>query len=129
MMRFDGRIKEQLAQMKEQYPKIKAVIMGTRSTDPHGASLGTFQPTDSGWPELMRVNPIISFSYSDIWLLLRGLSLPYCTLYDVGYTSLGNVATTHPNPALRYTDSNGVVHYRPAYTLTDQDQERAGRPA
>lgn len=127
MMKYNGRIKEQLAQLKEQHPNIKAVVMGTRSTDPHGASLKVFHPTDEGWPQLMRINPILSFSYNNVWALLRGLSLPYCTLYDEGYTSLGSVSTTSPNPALRYTDADGAVRYKPAYELTDLDLERAGR--
>ena len=127
MMRYDGLIKDQMVKMKDEHPDIKAVIMGTRSTDPHGANLNAFQLTDRGWPEFMRVNPILKFSYSNIWALLRGLSLPYCKLYDVGYTSLGSVQTTQLNPALRYTDSNGVVHYRPAYTLSDDLLERSGR--
>lgn len=130
MMRFNGGIKDQLAQMKQQHPSIKAVIMGTRSTDPHG-DMDLFQMTDGDWPELMRVNPILNFSYNDVWELLRSLNLPYCSLYDMGYTSLGSVENTHVNPALRSTDSNGVISYNPAYTLQISDQnrhlERAGR--
>ena len=131
MMRFDGGLKDQLTLMKTKYPHIKAVIMGTRSTDPHGANMKPFHPTDNGWPELMRINPILNFTYNDVWELLRGLSLPYCSLYDKGYTSLGSIENTHLNPALRYTDANGVVHYKPAYELAlgedNQSLERAGR--
>ncbi|XP_067947706.1 FAD synthase-like [Watersipora subatra] len=127
IMKFTGKIKEQLAEMKRQHPNIKAIIMGTRLTDPHGQHLTAFQPTDQGWPTVMRVNPILSFSYSNIWTLLRGLSLPYCTLYDDGYTSLGSASSTKMNPALKYVDSDGTVRYRPAYTLTDGELERAGR--
>lgn len=129
MLRFEGNIKAQLTQLRENHPTIKAVIMGTRASDPDGGGLKSFQMTDEGWPEFMRVNPILNWSYNDVWYFLRRLSLPYCCLYDVGYTSLGSMENTHPNPALRYTDSKNIVHYKPAYTLIVKDDrdERAGR--
>jgi len=65
---------------------------------------------------------------------LRLHKLPYCKLYDQGYTSLGSVLDTLPCPALRKVDavgSNGEdtyeEEYYPAYMLKDWDQERAGR--
>ena len=35
LIRYEGRIKENLAALKEGYPNVKAVLMGTRKTDPH----------------------------------------------------------------------------------------------
>jgi len=32
--------------------------------------------------------------------MLRGFSLPFCSLYELGYTSLGKQRDTKPNPAL-----------------------------
>ena len=124
MVKKSGKIKDALFELKRDMPHIAAVLMGTRSTDPYSASLRSFTPCDPGWPDLMRVNPILTWSYEQVWCFLRQLNVPYCPLYDVGYTSLGNVHNTQRNPAL--LDEDGVT-YKPAHSLTDGSLERAGR--
>ena len=49
---------------------------------------------------MMRINPILELSYDDIWRFLLRYELPYCCLYDRGYTSLGDIHSTIPNPLL-----------------------------
>jgi len=105
---------------------IKAIFVGTRRTDPHGGKLGPFNMTDRGWPEFMRVHPVLDWRYAEVWAFLRHLDIPYCELYDQGYTSLGGTNDTHPNPALRVEDG-GAVRYRPAYELVEDAEERLGR--
>ena len=83
--------------------------------------------TDGDWPRVMRVNPILSWDYHQVWRFIRALSLPYPSLYDQGYTSLGNPDNTQPNPALATTNSTGEVKFQPAYTLQDPGLERQGR--
>jgi len=124
---IDGRIKDAMAKLKQTRPAIAAVLMGTRRSDPNSATLKDFSPTDSDWPPYMRVNPVLNWTYSDVWQFIRQLSLPYSVLYDRGYTSLGSIENTHPNPQLKRVDKNGIVSYRPAYELSDPDSERAGR--
>ena len=75
----------------------------------------------------MRINPILNWTYKDVWKFLRVLELPYCVLYDRGYTSLGNKSTTVPNPELKLIDSSGKISYRPAYMLDMDAKERSGR--
>lgn len=104
-------------------PHIKAVCVGTRRTDPYGSGLKPFLPTDNGWPELMRVHAIVDWDYNDVWDFLRSLEVPYCELYDKGYTSLGGINNTAPNPALRKEDGT----YMPAWMLKDGELERNGR--
>lgn len=38
--------------------------MGTRRDDPHGYNLDKITPTDKDYPPLLRVNPIIDWSYA-----------------------------------------------------------------
>ena len=46
--------------------------------------LTNFQKSDPGWPEIMRVHPILDWDYGDIWAALEGMCVPYCVLYDYG---------------------------------------------
>ncbi|KAG6887965.1 hypothetical protein C0995_011358 [Termitomyces sp. Mi166 len=95
----DG-IRLALEAYKRRFPHITAILLGTRRSDPHGANLSHRNMTDEGWPRFERINPIINWSYSQVWTFLRQLKVPYCCLYDEGYTSLGSTFNTFPNPAL-----------------------------
>ena len=124
MLKFKGKIKDGLFELHRQIPQITAIFMGTRSTDPFSCNLASFSPCDEDWPPLMRINPIISWSYNDVWLFLQKNEIPYCSLYDQGYTSIGNTKNTKKNPALLNSDTG---EYKPAYCLSDGTLERAGR--
>ncbi|XP_064634577.1 FAD synthase-like isoform X2 [Lineus longissimus] len=127
LIELSGKIKDCLGRLKQDQPHIKAMFMGTRNTDPYSGHLGHFAKTDSDWPEYMRISPILDWDYSELWAFLRKLNLPYCGLYDRGYTSLGSMDNTHPNPKLQYTDDKGILRYQPAYLLGDAKLERDGR--
>ncbi|TFL03813.1 hypothetical protein BDV98DRAFT_525429 [Pterulicium gracile] len=89
-----------LQDYKSKLPHITAILIGTRSTDPHGARLSFRNMTDPDWPQYERINPIINWSYNHIWEFLLKYKIPYCSLYDEGFTSLGSTYNTFPNPAL-----------------------------
>ncbi|SGY49101.1 BQ5605_C001g00738 [Microbotryum silenes-dioicae] len=141
----DGGMKEALQnyldQKKQEVP-IQAVLVGTRRHDPHGVQhLAPFARTDGGWPDFMRVHPILDWTYKEIWDFLRHPDLTlggskeaglieWCELYDYGYTSLGSTHNTFPNPMLKAIGDTSVKGgWRPAWELKDETQERAGRDA
>ncbi|EPY50058.1 FAD synthetase [Schizosaccharomyces cryophilus OY26] len=104
-------------------PNIQAILIGIRRLDPHGLHRVAFEMTDKGWPKFMRVQPILDWTYSEVWDLLLETKTKYCILYDKGYTSLGGISDTSPNPALKNKDGS----YSPAYLLPDASLERFGR--
>jgi 3'-phosphoadenosine 5'-phosphosulfate sulfotransferase (PAPS reductase)/FAD synthetase len=115
-------MKMAFAQFLELNPQVKAIFVGVRRTDPYCEDLSGLDPTDNGWPSFVRIHPILDWRYSDIWDYLRTRNVPYCRLYDLGWTSIGDRDRTTPNPSLK----NGN-EFKPAYCLEDESQERAGR--
>lgn len=108
--------------------KIKGVYMGVRGGDPYTEDMEHFSPSSPGWPPFLRVNPILRWTYADVWSFLRDCQLDYCSLYDHGYTSLGNIFDTVQNPELWRSGEDGKEgYYLPAYELKDGSSERCGR--
>lgn len=103
IFRITGGMKYALGVYKDKFPGVEAILIGMRRSDPHGGKLSHTQLTDADWPQFMRIHPVLNWSYSDVWDFLRKSEVPYCTLYDVGYTSLGSTYNTFPNPALLRT--------------------------
>ncbi|CAM9327513.1 unnamed protein product [Chrysoparadoxa australica] len=104
--------------------QIEAVVMGQRYGDPWTSDLEMMEPSSPGWPKFIRVNPVLKWKFSHVWLFLRECKLPYCRLYDEGYTSLGEANETQKNPALLQSDG---ITYKKAHELVDEDLERVSR--
>ena len=49
-----------------------------------------FHPSRGRW----KLNPLAYWSYDEVWSYIRKNSVPYNTLYDQGYTSIGDEMTT-----------------------------------
>ncbi|KMU87186.1 FAD-synthetase [Coccidioides immitis H538.4] len=113
-----------------------------RRNPPHRPTrekLTHFDRTDHGWPDFMRIHPVIDWHYVEIWAFIRHLGVEYCQLYDQGYTSLGGTNDTHPNPKLQINKASPVEaskpsnagqetpKFRPAYELVEDEEERLGR--
>ena len=116
-------MKEALESLRKDKPWIKACLMGTRRHDPYSSRLRSFSPTDQNWPSFMRILPILDWTYEEVWEFIKLLQIPYCSLYDQGYTSLGSQENTRPNPLLLQSDGS----YLPACCLSDESRERDGR--
>jgi len=101
----------------------RAFVLGTRKGDPNAKGQEGFSPSSDWMPPFMRVNPILHWDFAEVWAFLREYKLPYCKLYDDGYTSLGKTTNTARNPALLRADGS----YGPAWELLDGNLEREGR--
>ncbi|WWC85694.1 uncharacterized protein L201_000560 [Kwoniella dendrophila CBS 6074] len=125
LYRFGGGMKLALEEWLNKGGKgCKSVLVGTRKGDPND-NVDVLAPTDPSWPQFLRVHPILHWTYADVWDFLLELKVPYCSLYDEGFTSLGSTTNTSPNPLLR--NPNTKSGWDPAYKLKDASQERAGR--
>lgn len=60
-------MKEALACFLERNSNVKAIFVGIRRTDPFGAELKFFQQTDHGWPDFIRIHPVIDWHLKHIW--------------------------------------------------------------
>ncbi|CBZ54725.1 putative DJ-1/PfpI family domian-containing protein [Neospora caninum Liverpool] len=101
-----------------------AFVLGSREGDPNAAHLLPLQVSSSWLPAFLRVHPLVGFRYGHVWYVIRRFALPYCPLYDRGYTSIGRKNNTKPNPRLLRPETG--LH-APAYLLENWADERSGR--
>lgn len=113
---MSSNIKQEMAVLVNNR-EIRVVLMGQRKGDPY-CPVGSIELSSADWPRFVRINPILEWSYNDVWHFLRTTNAKYCHLYNQGYTSLGPRSETVPHPELGK---------KPAYLLKDQYSERVGR--
>lgn len=128
LIKQEGPAKRALAQLKSSPvgELIQDIFMGTRSTDLK-CQISQFQMTDGDWPSFRRVSPILNWSYRQVWSFILDLRIPYCSLYDTGYTSIGSLTNTWRNPKLKSSSPDGEEFYLPAHVLESAEHERCGR--
>ncbi len=100
---------------------IQYIIMGQRRTDPYCKDFLFIEKCSYNFNfEMFRINPILNWSYNDVWNYLEDKN--YCELYNYGYTSIGNIYNSIPNPYL--LKDNSFIH---AKYLLNTDYERLSR--
>ncbi len=112
LQRVGQHMKENTAMLVREHG-VRAFLMGTRRADPYAATLDSFSPSTDGWAPFMRVNPVLQWEYDMVWRFIRDFSIPYCSLYDKGYSSVGLMKNTKRNQNLVRPDGT----YRPAWEL------------
>lgn len=71
LLEYAKPMKEAFTDYLRDTPSVKAILVGTRRTDPHGEHLKHFDPTDNSWPTFVRVHPVIDWHYVDIWTVSK----------------------------------------------------------
>lgn len=79
-----GSFKEQLVSFLNTHD-IQAIFMGQRDIDPGAQGLEEVSQSDHGYPDFLRVNCILHWTYEDVWDFLRTCQLSFPSLYTQGY--------------------------------------------
>ncbi|XP_044001938.1 FAD synthase-like isoform X2 [Aphidius gifuensis] len=94
---------------------IKILLLGIKSKD---KTTGIFHKlySDSKLP-ISIACPLIGWTSENLWALAKSLSLPYCPLYDKGFSCIGDKTTTKPDSKLIIDKVEGRTIYLPAWKL------------
>lgn len=115
-------MKKCLEQIKVDHPEIDTIVMGTRQSDVN-YPIEYVDTTTEGWPKFKLINPIKDWDYGQVWKYIIDHKLEVCSLYEEGYTSIGEKSNTIKNEYL--LNENG--EYLHASLLKDYSKERCNR--
>ena len=106
---------------------IKAMFMALRrdeqATRKHDEY---FTKKEGGYlmPEHTRISTILHFTERDIWNTTKSYNIPYCSLYEIGYRSLGARTTSNPGEVGVPAWEQDIEHV-PERAGRRQDKEKA----
>mmetsp|Transcript_9951 Transcript_9951/g.19436 ORF Transcript_9951/g.19436 Transcript_9951/m.19436 type:complete len:699 (+) Transcript_9951:190-2286(+) len=83
-----------------------------RSRQVRGLPLGIGLDTTTAsvnQPSILRFSPILEWSHRDVWDYILASEVPYCSLYDRGYTTIGITEDTIKNPQLERSNPAGLA--------------------
>jgi FAD synthetase len=120
-------MKEGLRQFLKDNQKIKGILIGTRRSDPNSKGLEVVKETDGDWPRVLRIHPLLDWTYNEVWQGIYELGLQYCSLYDRAYSSLGDSSTCKNDKLQKKSQDDTQSEDLPAYLLDDEESERRGR--
>jgi phosphoadenosine phosphosulfate reductase len=78
------------------------------------------------------VNPIIDWSDAEVWEFIKQYNVPYCSLYDEGFTRLGCIGCPMAGPKQQQKELERWPKYRDAYIKSFErmikERKRRGKP-
>jgi len=83
---------EPLQRAVQEY-RVKVLLTGIRR-DEHESRQQTSDVQERKEPDYFQVNPLAHWTEMDVWACIMMQGLPYCSLYDRGYRSLGCMPCT-----------------------------------
>lgn len=64
---------------------------------------------------MLRLLPILKWNFQTVWSFIRECNIEYCSLYDQGYTEVGDRVNSIVNPFLEggfaYRGNENVEHF------------------
>ena len=75
-------------------------------------------------PEHTRISTILHFTERDIWNTIKSYNIPYCSLYEIGYRSLGARTSSNPGKVGVPAWEQDIEHV-PERAGRRQDKEKA----
>ena len=66
------------------------------------------------------INPIIDWTTAEVWEFIHEYDIPYCCLYDEGFTRLGCIGCPMGSPAQRMKEFERYPKYKNLYLIAFQ---------
>ncbi|XP_063975038.1 FAD synthase-like [Diachasmimorpha longicaudata] len=104
--------------LKVSHPDIKILLLGIKSRNKDNGQYHSFARHPSITSMIIKC-PLNGWTVDSLWTLARSLSLPYCSLYDKGYTCVGGRKGTKPNVNLITEDKETC---QPAWKLNSEEK-------
>ena len=67
---MENKIKDDLENLVKN-EGVTTVILGNRRTDPYSDQLKATQRSSEGWPDFLRIHPVLEWGYHEVWRFLR----------------------------------------------------------
>ncbi|KAJ2692189.1 3'-phosphoadenylsulfate reductase [Coemansia spiralis] len=103
---YDYAVKVEPARRAYEQLQVRAVLTGRRRSQKGDRALLPVVEIEKG-TQLVKINPLATWSFQQVWTYLRANEVPYNALLDRGYKSVGDYHSTRP--------------------VKDGEDERAGR--
>ncbi|KAI8807474.1 phosphoadenosine phosphosulfate reductase [Cladochytrium replicatum] len=94
---YDYLVKVEPARRSYEELNVRAVITGRRrSQKGERQSIPIIELDRTSSPPIIKLNPLASWDYNQVWSYIKENNVPYNALHDKGYKSIGDVHSTRP---------------------------------